>query len=43
MEEDTGLDDHMGKRNDITFPQKKIKTLGRLSSSNGEDATIKVV
>ena len=43
MEEDPGLDDHMGKWNDITFPQEKIRTLGRLSSSNGGDATIKVV
>lgn len=43
MEEDPGLDDHMGKWNDITFPQNKIRTLGRLSSSNGGDATIKVV
>ena len=43
MEEDPGLDDYMGKWNNITLPQKKVKTLGRLSSSNGEDATIKVV
>ena len=43
MEEDPGLDDYMGKWNDITLPQKKVKTLGRISSSNGEDATIKVV
>lgn len=43
MEEDPGLDDHMGKWNDITFPANKIKDLYPGSSTNGKDATIKVV
>lgn len=43
MEEDPGLDDHMGKWNDITFPPSKIRDLYPGSSTNGQDATIKVV